>query len=192
MKKILLLLTATASISFAATAQSLKFGIKAGADINKINGRAFSDEFSYGYQAGVFSEIGITKKFGIQPEIIFSQVNIDTASGIKDVLGFENLKSAKLSYFKIPLLLSYAPNSVVRLQVGPQYGILVDKQKSISENGKNLFENGDLSMVAGMQLNISKIRLYGRYAVGLNNINDTGSPDKWKSQSFQVGLGLTL
>ncbi len=192
MKKILLLLTATASITLAASAQSLKFGIKAGADINKINGKAFSDEFSYGYQAGVFSEIGITKKFGIQPEIIFSQVNIDTASGIKDVLGFENLKSAKLSYFKIPLLLSYSPNSVVRLQAGPQYGILVDKQKSAGENGRNLFQNGDLSMVAGMQLNISKIRMYGRYVVGLNNINDTGSPDKWKSQSFQVGLGLTL
>ena len=47
-------------------------------------------------------------------------------------------------------------------------------------------------MVAGMQLNISKIILYGRYAVGLNNINDTGSPEKWKSQGFQVGLGLTL
>ena len=103
MKKILLLLTVTATLSLAASAQSLKFGIKAGADINKITGKAFSDEFSYGYQAGVFSEIGITKKFGIQPEIIFSQVNIDTASGIKDVLGFENLGSAKLSYFKIPL-----------------------------------------------------------------------------------------
>lgn len=192
MKKVIVLFTIAIGVALQANAQSLKFGIKAGADINKINGKALSDEFSYGYQAGVFSEIGITKKFGIQPEIIFSQVNIDTASGIKDVLGFENLKSAKLSYFKIPLLLSYSPNAIVRLQAGPQYGILVDKQKSVGENGKNLFQNGDLSMVAGMQLNISKIRLYGRYAVGLNNINDTGSPDKWKSQSFQVGLGLTL
>lgn len=192
MKKILFMLALASAVSSAAVAQSLKFGIKGGADINKIKGKAFTNEFSYGYQLGVFSEIGITSKFGIQPEVIFSQVNLDTASGFKDIIGFENVKSAKLSYVKIPLLFSYAPNSVVRLQAGPQYGLLVDKQKTIGENGKSIFQDGDLSLVAGMQLNISKIRLYGRYAIGLNNINETGSPDKWKSQSVQVGLGLTL
>jgi hypothetical protein len=192
MKKIILLFAIVITGSTLVSAQSLKFGIKAGADINKINGKAFTDEFSYGYQLGVFSEIGITSKFGIQPEVLFSQVNFDTASGFKDIVGLENFKTSKLSYLKIPVLLSYAPNSVVRLQVGPQFGVLVDKEKSIGENGRNVFQNGDLSMVGGMQLNISKVRLYGRYAIGLNNINETGSPDKWKSQSIQVGLGLTL
>ncbi len=192
MKKIQLSLLVILLGSISVSAQSLKLGIKAGADINKLTGKAFTDEFSYGYQVGVFSEIGITEKFGVQPEVIFSQVNIDTAAGFKELVGFNNLKEAKLSYVKIPLLFSYAPNSVVRLQLGPQYGILLDKQKSIGENGRNVFQNGDLSMVGGMQLNILKLRLYGRYAIGLNNINDTGSPDKWKSQSFQLGLGLTL
>ena len=192
MKKILLLFAVAITVSSTASAQSLKFGIKAGADINKLSGKAFTDEFSYGYQLGVFSEIGITEKIGIQPEILFSQVNFDTAAGFKDIIGFDNFKASKLSYVKMPLLLSYSPNSVVRLQVGPQFGLLVDKEKSIGENGRNVFQNGDLSMVGGLQLNISKVRLYGRYAIGLNNINETGSPDKWKSQSIQVGLGLTL
>ena len=192
MKKILLLFAIALSVSSIASAQSLKFGIKAGADINKIKGKAFTDEFSYGYQIGVFSEIGITEKIGIQPEILFSQVNFDTAVGFKDIIGFDNFKASKLSYVKMPVLLSYSPNSIVRLQVGPQFGLLVDKEKSIGENGRNVFQNGDLSMVGGLQLNISKVRLYGRYVMGLNNINEAGSPDKWKSQSIQVGLGLTL
>ena len=174
------------------SAQSLKFGIKAGADINKIKGKGFSDQFTYGYQAGVFSEIGIGKSFGLQPEVVFSSVRVDTATGFKDVYNFDNIKNAKLSYVKIPILLSYKPNEFVSLQAGPQYGILVDKNKSIAQNGKAIFKDGDLSLLAGLQLNISKVRIYARYGIGLNNINETGTPDKWKNQNIQLGVGLTL
>ncbi len=37
-----------------------------------------------------------------------------------------------------------------------------------------------------------RIRITGRYVVGLNNINDIDNQDKWKSQGFQVSLGLAL
>ncbi len=179
-------------LAFNATAQGLHLGIKAGADLNKINGKSYKEQFTYGYQAGAFAQIGLTKKFGIQPEVIFAQVNFDTTSSLKDVTSFNDISTAKMSYVKIPLLLNYNPNPFVSLQVGPQFGKLIDKQKNISQNGKAIFKEGDFSMLAGLQLNISKIRVYGRYGIGLSNINDTGSPDKWKSQNVQLGLGLTL
>ncbi len=187
---------ALAAITFALTthakAQNFHFGIKAGADINKINGQSFKKQFSYGYQVGVFSEIGLTSRFGIQPEILLSQVNVDTTDNFSDVYHVRGLNNVNLKYLKIPLLLNYKPNAFVSLQVGPQYGILLDKNKSAVDNGKSAFKQGDFSMVGGLQLNITKIRLYGRYAVGLSNLNDIDNTEKWKSQSFQVGVGVTL
>ncbi len=179
-------------VSPAAFAQDFNIGIKAGADIHKISGKSFKDEFSFGYQLGGFAEIGLSKKWAIQPEVLFSQVNIDTTSSFKDVYQFDDISKVKLSYLKIPLLLNYKPNKFVALQVGPQFGILMDKNNTLLENGRNAFRQGDFSMLGGLQLNIAKVRIYGRYAVGLNNINDIDNQEKWKNQNIQVGLGLTL
>lgn len=192
MRKIIPVAIALFLCSFSSTAQSFKFGIKAGVDMNKITGKPFSQKFTYGYQAGVFSEIGITKKFGIQPEVIFSQVNVDTASGFKEVLGFQNSDKLKLQYVKIPILFTYKPNPFIVFQAGPQFGKLIDKNKNIGQNGRSVFADGDFGLTAGMQVNVSKIRLYGRYVIGLNNLNDTGSPDKWTSRNIQLGVGFTL
>ncbi|MEJ7625441.1 MAG: porin family protein [Ferruginibacter sp.] len=178
--------------SLSVSAQSFKIGIKGGADINKISGKSFKDEFSFGYHLGAFAEIGLTSRFGIQPEVLFSQVTADTSSNFSQVYQFNNISKIKLSYLKIPLLLNYMPNKFVSLQAGPQYGILIDQNKDLLKNGKDAFSNGEFSMLGGIQLNISKIRIYGRYAVGLNNINDIDDQEKWKNQTVQLGIGLTL
>ena len=184
----LILLTSTAVV----VAQDFEAGIKGGAEIHKIDGKAFADEFSYGYHAGAFAQLKFGKKWGIQPEVLFTSVKVDTSSSFSTVYDFKSVSDVKLQYLKIPLLLTYSPNPFVTLQVGPQYGILLDNQKSLVNNGKAAFSNGDFSMVGGLQLNISKLRIYGRYAVGLNNINDIDDQDKWKNQNFQVGVGFAL
>ncbi len=84
------------------------------------------------------------------------------------------------------------PNKFVSLQAGPQYGILIDQDKNLLKNGSDAFSNGEFSLLGGVQLNISKIRLYGRYVVGLNNINEIDEKDKWKSQTVHLGVGITL
>ncbi len=192
MRKVITVALLFFAVCFSAQAQSFKLGIKAGVDMNKITGEPFSKQFTYGYQAGVFSEIGITPKFGIQPEVIFSQVNVDTANSFKDVTGFQNLDKVKLQYLKIPVLFTYKPNPFVVFQAGPQFGKLIDKNKNIAQNGRSVFANGDLGLTAGLQVNILKIRVYGRYAIGLKNLNDTGSPEKWTSRNVQLGLGFAL
>jgi hypothetical protein len=78
------------------------------------------------------------------------------------------------------------------LQAGPQFGILMNKDKNLLENGKSAFNDGDLSLLGGLQLKISKLRLAGRYGIGLNNINDISNSEKWKSQAIQLSLGLSL
>jgi hypothetical protein len=193
MKKQLILLAVILSLgSSAALAQGFHIGIKGGADINKLDGQSFKNQFSFGYQLGGFAEIGITSKFGIQPEVLFSQVNVDTSSTFSSVYAFNNISQVQLKYLKIPILLNYKPNQFVAIQLGPQYGINLDKNSNLFTNGKNAFKTGDFSVVGGLQIEISKIRIYGRYAVGLNNINDIDNQQKWKTQSIQVGVGLAL
>ena len=78
------------------------------------------------------------------------------------------------------------------LQAGPQFGILLDQSKTLLDNGQEAFKKGDFSLVGGAQIHIAKIRLQGRYFVGLNNISDVGDQNKWNNQGFQLSLGLAL
>ncbi|HRQ51946.1 MAG TPA: PorT family protein, partial [Agriterribacter sp.] len=84
------------------------------------------------------------------------------------------------------------PVSFFTLQAGPQFGILMSKQNTLLENGGEAFKNGDFSMVGGAQINILKLRVYGRYGIGLYNINDIDNRDNWKSQTVQLGVGIAL
>jgi hypothetical protein len=119
-------------------------------------------------------------------------VNVDTSENFSDLYDFNSVAKVKLKYLKIPLLLNYNANPFVTLQAGPQFGILMDQNSSLTKNGQSAFSKGDFSMLGGLQLNISKLKIYGRYAVGLNNINDIDNQDKWKNQSIQLGIGLAL
>jgi hypothetical protein len=69
---------------------------------------------------------------------------------------------------------------------------LLNKDKTLFDNGKDAFKKGDFSMLGGVQLNIGALKLGGRYVVGLANINDIDDRDKWKNQGFQVYLGTRI
>ena len=179
----------------AATAQ-LNFGIKGGANITKVDGKAFRDEFRYGYHLGGFVEIGLGDKLSIQPEVLFNQFQTRADSSFKNVyqnaLSFSNYQDVKLNYLSIPILLNYKLGNILSLQAGPQFGILTSQDKTLLQEGKEAFKTGDFSMLGGAQINISKIRLTGRYAIGLNNISEISDQDKWKNQGWQLSIGLVL
>lgn len=169
-------------------------GVKAGANITKIDGKSFKDEFRYGYHLGAFANIGLGGRFSLQPEVLLNQYNTRTDSSFKNI--YQNALSGdnniKLSYLSIPLVLNYKLGSLLSLQAGPQFGILLDRNKNLLQNGKDAFDKGDFSMLGGAQIGLGKIKVTGRYFVGLNNINDIDNQDKWKNQGFQVSLGLGL
>ncbi len=194
MKKYLVILLVTLTASATSFAQ-FRIGPKLGANIGKIDGKGFDEQYKLGYHLGVFSEIPLGKKFGIQPEVLWNQINSDTATGFNAIyegLGQQDLSNPQLNYLSIPILLTYKPAKVLSLQAGPQFGILINKDKNLFENGKEAFKNGDFSMLFGAQVNILRIRVYGRYAIGLNNINDIASEEKWTTRGFQLGVGLAL
>ena len=194
MKKSLVILLVAITASATSFAQ-FRIGPKLGANIGKIDGKGFDEQYKLGYHLGAFAEIPLGKKFALQPEVLWNQINSDTASNFRQIyteLGNQDLKNPQLNYLSIPLLLTYKPAKVLSLQAGPQFGILLNKDKTLIDNGGEAFKNGDFSMLFGAQLNILRVRVYGRYVIGLNNINDIGDQEKWKTTGFQLGVGLAL
>lgn len=192
MSKKLLIMFVISVTTMASYSQGFEVGFKGGATINKITGKSFNEQFTYGYNIGAYAAIKLTNKFAFQPEVLFNQVNLDTSNDYSSIYKFNKLNHISLKYLSIPLLLDYKANKLITLLAGPQFGILMNKSKTLMENGKNAFKTGDLSMLAGIQLNLLSFKIYGRYVIGLNNINDISNQDKWQNRSIQVGVGFKL
>ena len=195
MKTKLLALLTLVLLTQAAMAQ-FHLGVKGGANITKVDGKAFRDEFRYGYHLGGFVEIGLGGRLGIQPEVLWNQYQTRADSSFSNIyqnsLKISNYENVTLNYLTIPLLLNYKLGSLMSLQAGPQFGILLDQSKNLVENGEAAFSNGDFSLVGGAQIHIAKIRLQGRYFVGLNNVSEISDQNKWKNQGLQLSIGLAL
>lgn len=194
--KFMLPLLAVLLASSQALIAQFHIGIKGGANVTKVDGRSFKDQFKYGYHLGGFAEIGLGNKFGLQPEVLFNQYRTTVDSNYKTL--YQNVfnsdqSSVRLSYLSIPILLNYKLlGNFLTLQAGPQVGILMDQEKNLLQNGGKAFSDGDFSLVGGVQVKLSALRLTGRYVVGLNNINEIDNQDRWKNQGFQLSVGLAL
>ena len=170
-------------------------GVKAGANITKVDGQSFKQQFEYGYNLGGFAEIKLSDKLSFQPEVLFNQYTSTLDSSYKSI--YENVITSdqtkvKLNYLTIPLLLDYKFLGPIHLQAGPQFGILMNQDKNFLQNGEAAFKSGDFSMALGAQVKLAQLRFTGRYLIGLNNINDIDNQDKWKNQVIQLSVGVAL
>ena len=196
MKKVVMSVLVLLAVVTVSQAQGVRAGIKAGANLNKISGQSFNDGFDLSYHFGGFLEIDHNKKWGLQPELLWSQSS-SKPSSFNTVYStsvsplFDRNQQVKLDYLSIPLLLRYSlGGGILTLNAGPQFSILLKEDKTLLQNGQSAFKNGDFAMVAGAQLNFRFLRIYGRYNIGLQNINDIDNKDKWTSQQIQAGIGL--
>lgn len=187
MKKILIALCAFSMSIIYSNAQDFKIGLKAGANFTKIDGASLSKEYKLNYHAGAFIELELNKKIGLQPEFLLSQSEAQVINSGSITYPNANFK---MNYLNIPLLLKYKIGKIVVLNVGPQYSILLNKNDNIINNTVSAFKDGDFAMVGGVQFNFNYLRIYGRYNIGLSNINDISNSENWKSQQLQVGLGF--
>lgn len=189
--KYMTLILVAISLTTLSFGQGFHAGVKAGANLFKMDGKSFNQEFQFGYNVGAFAEINFNKHIGIQPEVLWNQTNYRTADQFKDIYpqGTNDLKGS-LNYLSIPILFSYRPVKFFSFQVGPQYGILINKHETLLQNGKDAFKDGDFSMLGGVQFNLGGVKVGGRYQIGLANINDIDKQDKWKNQGFQVYAGF--
>jgi opacity protein-like surface antigen len=188
MKKIILVFSTIYLLSITTKAQDVNVGIKAGSNFTKIDGQSFNDGYKVSFQGGLFMELDFNKKVGIQPEFLYSETKSENAPGTLPYT-FQN-NNVNLQYLTIPVLFRYKIAKVLVLNVGPQYSFLLNKSENKLVGGSEPFKSADFAMIGGAQLNFRYLRVYGRYAIGLNNINDLSESNKWKSQQIQLGVGF--
>jgi hypothetical protein len=178
---------------FAGAQEKLGIGIKVGQNFTSVNSVAV-DRHSASYHGGVTFQIGLTNKISLVPEVLLSQTKLSTNPSIIEVLGDNRYKpeTYHLNYLMVPILVQVKPFPTLLLQAGPQYGILIDQKKDGIENAELAFKQGEFSFVGGAKLNLGGLFVYGRYVVGLNDINELQNQAKWKTTQWQLGIGLNL
>ena len=175
-----------------------RWGIKGGLNLNKIEGESFKNEFNYNYFLGGFMQINITRKFGIQPELNFVQTSAEQSDDITviydDLFLGGNQKKAKLDYLKLAGLLNIdlGPSQRVKIQLGPQWGMLLNEAVDSLKSPQDVFKKSEFSVLGGIMLQLPLIHIGTRYEIGLTDINGIDNQDQWKSQAWQFFVGITL
>jgi hypothetical protein len=187
MKKTLLITVAFFALK-AATAQRTEthFGLKGGVNVANLKIQNAGDgDGRIGFHVGGLAHIHITKKFALQPELMFSaQGRRETINGIK--------YKTNLSYINVPVLGQYMAGGGLRLQTGPQLGLLVDAETGVGDNMEGIrddYKKLDVSWVLGASYLIpgSGFGFDGRYNLGLSNINDLSNREV-KNRVWQFGV----
>jgi len=175
-----------------------RFGFKGGLNLNKIEGQSFKDEFNYNYSLGGFMQINLTRKLGLQPEINFVQTTAEQSDDITviydDLFLGGDQKKAKLDYLKFAGLLNIdvGPSQKVKLQLGPQWGMLLNEAVDSLKSPQEVFKKSEFSVLGGIMLQLPLIHIGTRYEIGLTDINGIDNREQWKSQAWQFFVGITL
>ncbi len=200
-----LLLSILSVWSLVISAQEVSFGIKAGPNLSSVSGSAQGLSSRIGYHAGIVSCFTFGNKVGVQAELIYSRQgfkigpiefrgDFDEAPAVFDVI--ENL-----DYLNLPILFHYQVADALYLQVGPQLGISIDSATTLKEiqGDASQFEDDfgqgieldaiDIGLGGGLQLDISKFFIQGRFVAGLTAIDgQSGS----KNTNLQLSFGYKI
>jgi hypothetical protein len=177
-------------------AKPVHIGVKIGLNAFKISGTGFKDKFLPGVVGGAFIQIKLTSRLQVQPELLFSTGKLDTAAEISDAVNYlrfsEEWSSLKPTYINIPILLNIGIGQArgIKLQVGPQYSVLLNKSQTVLSNGQQAFKTGTLDGVVGIMFQAGPVNIAGRYLFGLGNANNINTRANWKSQSIQATIGF--
>lgn len=182
MKKSILVAIMLLSITTVLQAQSIRFGIKAGANFANQNGDtppAFNSKESItSYHAGLVSEIKLFENFAIQPELLYST----QGASYKNV--DEEFKN-ELGYLSIPLLAKFYLSKSLSLELGPQASFLLSDRKNVDFGDQKTFE---LAAVGGLGLNITKnLFIQARYGLGLTEASKNADI---KNSTIQLSAGI--
>ncbi|HSK12472.1 MAG TPA: porin family protein [Phnomibacter sp.] len=193
--KTLLISFSLLALAMVANGQFLKVGLKAGANMVKIDGMSFSEEYNLGYYGGIFTEFKLGQKWYLGPEILFGETQLTAANEFKDI--YENVDISRLSSMKfqrlsIPVTLNYKVANIFSLSAGPQFSIITERGDGLLKNAGKAFTDGDIGMLAGANIMLGKFRINGRYIWGLKNMNNIDDQDTWKAQTAQIGVGFVF
>jgi hypothetical protein len=191
----ILLLTITAAT---ASAQSIQFGVKAGTNIFKLSGRSFDNKFYFGFSGGVYADIGLVGRLGLQPELLYNESSAKTSDQFNQIyVGGASFQNATMNYISLPILVTFKVSDAFTALIGPQYGYMVYQTQGLVQDPPQrttqIFQKNDFSILFGGQLKLGKMGIGARYVIGftqLNNLDD--NIDSWKNHGLQLYLTYKL
>lgn len=173
-------------------AQEMAFGLKGGLNLSTLN--LEDPEATYDSRTGYHLGLFLRGKFdyvGIQPELLLYTQNGDIESTVFGTA------QERFTYLTIPVMIKFYPIAGLNLQIGPQFGFLLDGERkydsflgSGSEDIKDYYKNSDLSVSLGGGYDFPfGLGLDLRYNVGVKDINNVSNGEPAKSRVFMVSLG---
>jgi hypothetical protein len=190
MKKVKVLLIALV-ISVSGISQSIDLGVKAGVNFSSINYDNVASSSITGFQAGVFAGIKFSDKLGVQADVLYSKQGAElTVSNV--------LQQIDLSYVNVPIVLKYYVFQGLNIQVGPQFGFVINDNIKEILAGQVDAKSADVSGVVGLGYDLPLgLRVDARYNFGFSDVLDgivPGQTNKGDSSNkvFSIAVGYSL
>jgi hypothetical protein len=168
--------------------QGIVFGMKGGLNISNFIGDIEDNKFRTSIHLGIISEIIISDKVSLQPEILYSGQGY---SG-KTTPGFSR---SKYDYLNLPILAKIYLSEKISIETGPQIGFLISAKEK-TETDKITIENQNnidfgLNIGLAYELN-SGVFFQTRYNLGLSNVNQSNSSDalRYSNSVIQFSTGI--
>ncbi len=176
MKKLILSVLLVFAFSFTGQAQLFRLGVKAGPNFANFTGGEIQTKTRTSFHVGAAAELGLSKKFAIAPEFLY------TSQGA-DVNGFGDIN---LDYVSVPVLARiYLVEEKFSIDLGPQFSFLVADAKEAFDN-----EEFDFAVAGGVTLNVTKsIFAQARYVAGLT---EASKEAEIKNSVFQLSVGYNF
>lgn len=184
MKKTLYFTLLLTLIGFSETySQGLNFGLKGGVNLAGFNGTSvnFDSENITSYHAGVFMELGLSNRFSLQPELLYSTTGANVS--LSDAAGdFKN----KLGYISVPLLARiYVIPNRLSIDIGPQASYLMNEKGNANIESSKDF---DFALSGGVTLQVfGPLFIQGRYNHGLTDVKPEAEVT---NRVIQISAGL--
>jgi len=194
MKKILVLIIISSSLSLSAQKskkdEGITLGLKGGLNVSNFAGDIKDNTFRTSVHVGVFSEIMISDKFSLQPELLYSGQGF---SG-RAIPGFSR---SKYDYINLPVLAKIYIAEKISIEAGPQIGFLVSAKNRTTDDNVKIQDQKtvDFGLNIGLAYDLKNGMFFQtRYNLGLSNVNSGTNSNavKYTNSVIQVSVGIKL
>ena len=180
---------------FGIQAQESRFGVKGGLNFANLVGDDPDADIRTSFHFGLLAQFGITKRFSIQPEILYS------GQGTKN----EGM-TWQLDYLSVPIMAKYFVAEGFSVEAGPYIAYTLNSEWKLRSDDSVDFSDDttvlDIGAAIGLEYELTrKIFFQGRYNLGMLTVWDINysmygfeyDPDRenpeTKNSVFQLSVG---
>jgi hypothetical protein len=194
MKNTLLLIVISLSLSVSAQKskkeEGITFGVKGGLNVSNFAGDIKDNTFRTSVHLGIFSEIMISDKFSLQPELLYSGQGYSGSA----TPGFSR---SKYDYINLPVLAKIYIAEKISIEAGPQIGFLVSAKEKTSDDKLSIpnQKTVDFGLNLGLAYDLKNgVFFQTRYNLGLSNVNSDSNANaiKYTNSVIQLSVGIKL